>query len=181
MSEVARRNRPIPQQLFGWRRQVRCDPAAGRNGAQSKTAFAIMAKEADNAPGPKQNAPATARTRSGRAMSLAVESPSAGSVPAFAPVVVAMCAASLPSPPPADVRPHRDRDRRRGRLCHWPDRDGDARHGAACYSATICVRSSHLECRAACVPSGGPHDVTRNGAAGAGGDPAGRLQEAGRQ
>ena len=84
VSEVARRNGLSPQQLFGWRRAAR----------------AIMAEEADDAPGPGQAAPATARCpRVGGARPSAGESRSAGCVPAFAPVVVATCAASLPSPP----------------------------------------------------------------------------------
>jgi transposase len=85
VSEVARRNGLSPQQLFGWRREAR----------------AIMAKEADDASRPGQTAPAAARAKSGRSRSSTGEGLSAGRVSAFAPVVVATCAASPPSPPAA--------------------------------------------------------------------------------
>jgi transposase len=84
VSEVARRNGLSPQQLFGWRREAR----------------AIVAKEA-NASRSGQIAPAAARTKSGRSRSSTGEGLSAGRVPAFAPVVVATCAVSPPSPPAA--------------------------------------------------------------------------------
>jgi len=83
VSEVARHNGLSPQQLFGWRREAR----------------AIMAEAADDASGPGQAASAAARAKSGRSRPSAGESASAGRVPAFAPVVVATCAASPPSPP----------------------------------------------------------------------------------
>jgi hypothetical protein len=86
VSEVARRNGLSPQQLFGWRREAR----------------ALMTEQADDAPESGQVAPAAARARSGQSKPSAGESSSAGRVPAFAPVVVATCAAAppaLPSPP----------------------------------------------------------------------------------
>ena len=83
VSEVARRNGLSPQQLFGWRREAR----------------ALMTEQADDAPGSGQAAPAAARPRSGQSRRSAGVGSSAGRVPAFAPVVVATCAASPPSPP----------------------------------------------------------------------------------
>ena len=90
VSEVARRNGLSPQQLFGWRREAR----------------ALMAEQADDMPGSGQAAPAAARARSQTRPSAGVGLP-AGCVPAFAPVVVATCAASPPSPlagPPTSAR-----------------------------------------------------------------------------
>jgi transposase len=83
VSEVARRNGLSPQQLFGWRREAR----------------ALMTEQADDAPGAGQAAPAAARARSGQPGPSAGAGSSAGGVPAFAPVVVATCAASPPSAP----------------------------------------------------------------------------------
>jgi transposase len=85
VSEVARRNGLSPQQLFGWRREAR----------------AITAKEADAASRSGPTALAAARAKSGRSRSSTGEGSSAGRVPAFAPVVVATCAVSPPSPPAA--------------------------------------------------------------------------------
>jgi transposase len=85
VSEVARRHGLSPQQLFGWRREAR----------------AIMAEAAEGTPERGQAAAAPARVKSGRSRPPADESPSAGRVPAFAPVVVAMGTASPPSPPAA--------------------------------------------------------------------------------
>ena len=84
VSGVARRNGLSPQQLFGWRREAR----------------ALMTEQADDAPGCGQAAPAAAaRATSGQSRPSAGVGSSAGRVPAFAPVVVATCAASPPSPP----------------------------------------------------------------------------------
>ena len=90
VSEVARRHGLSPQQLFGWRREAR----------------AIMAEEVDDAPVDGRAASAAARTRGGRSRRSAGTSSPAERVPAFAPVVVATCAASPPSPaaPPATGR-----------------------------------------------------------------------------
>jgi transposase len=85
VSEVARRNGLSPQQLFGWRRRAR----------------AIMAEAAEDAPGHGQGAAAPARAESGRSRLPVDESPSAERMAAFAPVVVATCAASPASPPAA--------------------------------------------------------------------------------
>ena len=90
VSEVARRNGLSPQQLFGWRREVR----------------AIMAEEAEDTSGPGRAGSAAARPKSGGARPSAGESASAGRVAAFAPVVVATCAASPPSPPAPPTTGH---------------------------------------------------------------------------
>lgn len=82
VSEVARRHRLSPQQLFGWRREAR----------------AIMAEEVDDAPADGQAASAATGARGGRLRRSAGASSPAERVPAFAPVVVARCAASPPSP-----------------------------------------------------------------------------------
>lgn len=82
VSEVARRHGLSPQQLFGWRREAR----------------AIMTEEADDAPADGQAASAAARARGGRSRRSAGERAPADRVPAFAPVVVATCVASPPSP-----------------------------------------------------------------------------------
>ena len=81
VSEVARRNGLSPQQLFGWRREAR----------------ALMS-EGTGAPEPESVSPATARhRRTSRAP--AATCSSAERAPAFAPVVIATCAAGPPSPP----------------------------------------------------------------------------------
>lgn len=81
VSEVARRHGLSPQQLFGWRREAR----------------AIMAEEIHDAPADRQVVSSAARTESGRSKRSAGENSPAERVPAFAPVVVATCAASPPS------------------------------------------------------------------------------------
>ena len=89
VSEVARRNGLSPQQLLGWRREAR----------------AIMAEEADDASGLGQAASAVAHAKSGGRKPSAGESSSAGRVPAFAPVVVATCAAAPLAPPSPPTPP----------------------------------------------------------------------------
>lgn len=81
VSEVARRNGLSPQQLFGWRREAR----------------ALMA-EATDAPVPERSSPMAARNRR-KARAPAVTCSPAERAPAFAPVVIATCAAAPPSPP----------------------------------------------------------------------------------
>lgn len=77
VSEVARRHGLSPQQLFGWRREARSRDPAGRAG-----------------------------TRKGGGSRLpAGERASAGRVSAFAPVVVATCAAAPSIPPSAPSSP----------------------------------------------------------------------------
>jgi transposase len=77
VSEVARRHGLSPQQLFGWRREARAREPAGR---------------------------AVARKGGGSRLP-AGEGASAGRVGAFAPVVVATCAAAPSSPPAAPLSP----------------------------------------------------------------------------
>lgn len=84
VSEVARRHGMSPQQLFGWRRQLRCDPAAGRSGAHSKVARAAAGEP---------------RQRGGRPRRDRGESGPTADAPAFAPVVVASASASPVLPP----------------------------------------------------------------------------------
>jgi transposase len=77
VSEVARRHGLSPQQLFGWRREARAREHAGRAGARKGGGSRLPAGERG----------------------------SAGRVPAFAPVVVAACAAAPSSPPSAPSSP----------------------------------------------------------------------------
>ena len=100
ISEVARRNGLSPQQLFGWRREVRCDPAVGRSGAPGKNV-----REPDHA-APMPNPQPSPRPRRGRPKHDRGGAPSADKAPAhFAAVVIAAPAASLPPSPPAGGSP----------------------------------------------------------------------------
>jgi transposase-like protein len=98
VSEVARRNGLSPQQLFGWRRQVRCDPAAGRSDAQGNEARALMAESVGDvsAPARGQASPPTLPSKTRGARPPIGERPSAERVPAFASVVIASPAAASP-------------------------------------------------------------------------------------
>lgn len=85
ISEVARRNGLSPQQLFGWRREVRCDPDVGRSGAPSKNV-----REPEPAPSPVRKRGRPKKVRGGAP---------ADTAPAhFAPIVIAAPAASAPPP-----------------------------------------------------------------------------------
>ena len=85
ISEVARRNGLSPQQLFGWRREVRCDPAVGRSGAPGKNG---------REPEP---APSLVRKR-GRPKKVRDGAPTDTAPVHFAPIVIAAPAASAPPP-----------------------------------------------------------------------------------
>jgi transposase len=90
VSEVARRHGLIPQQLFGWRREAR----------------ARICEHADDANAQAREPAGRAGARKGGGSRLpAGERASAGRVPAFAPVVVATCAAAPSSPPAAPSSP----------------------------------------------------------------------------
>ena len=90
ISEVARRNGLSPQQLFGWRRAVRCDPAVGCSGAPGKTV-----RE------PEPPSPVRKRGRPKKDRGIAL---SADKAPAhFAPIVIAPAAS--PPPPPTGAGP----------------------------------------------------------------------------
>jgi transposase len=100
ISEVARRNGLSPQQLFGWRREVRCDPAAGRSGAPSKNV-----REPDHA-APTPNPQPSPRPRRGRPKHDRGGAPGVDEAPThFAAVVIAAPAASPPPSPPAGGSP----------------------------------------------------------------------------
>ena len=100
ISDVARRNGLSPQQLFGWRRDVRCDPAVGRSGAPSKNV-----REPDHA-APMPNPQPSPRPIRGRPKHDRGGAPSADKAPAhFAAVVIAAPAASPPPSPPAGGSP----------------------------------------------------------------------------
>ena len=105
VSEAARRNGLSPQQLFGWRRQVRCDPAGGRSGAPSKEARALISESADaanKAAVPEHAVPAPSlQPERGRPKQVHCEHQRAGGAPAFAPVVIAVAPVSPPPSPPA--------------------------------------------------------------------------------
>ena len=109
VSEVARRNGLSPQQLFGWRRQVRCDPAGGRSGAPSKEAREPIG-ESSGEPASKpvvrdHTAPTPSPVRKcGRPKQDRGERHPCGDTPTFAAVVMAAPAAP-PSPPPAGASP----------------------------------------------------------------------------
>ena len=89
ISEVARRNGLSPQQLFGWRREVRCDPAVGAPGKNVRE---------------PEPAPSLVRKR-GRPKKDRGVAPGAGDkVPMhFTPIVIAPPAA--PPPPPTGASP----------------------------------------------------------------------------
>ena len=83
ISEVARRNGLSPQQLFGWRREVRCDPDVVRSGAPGKNV-----REPEPSPVRKRGRPKKVR-----------DGAPADTAPVhFAPIVIAAPAASA-SPP----------------------------------------------------------------------------------
>ncbi len=90
ISEVARRNGLSPQQLFGWRREVRCDPDVGRSGAPGKNV-----REPEPAPSPVRKRGRPKKVRGG--------APGDTATPHFAPIVIAAPAAS--APPPAGGSP----------------------------------------------------------------------------
>jgi transposase len=85
ISEVARRNGLSPQQLFGWRREVRSDPDVGRSGAPGK-----YVREPEPAPSPVRKRGRPKKVRGG--------APADTAPPYFAPIVIAAPAASVPPP-----------------------------------------------------------------------------------
>jgi transposase len=90
VSEVARRHGLSPQQLFGWRREAR----------------ARISEQGDDADARAREPAGREGTRKGGGSRLpAGERASAEGVPAFAPVVVAACAAAPSSPPSAPSSP----------------------------------------------------------------------------
>src|SRR5260221_336141 len=90
VSEVARRHGLSPQQLFGWRREAR----------------ARISEPVDDADARAREPAGPAWARKGGGSRLpAGERASAQRVPAFAPVVVATCAAAPSSPPSAPSSP----------------------------------------------------------------------------
>ena len=99
VSEVARRNGLSPQQLFGWRREVRCDPAVGRSGAPSQ-----HVREPDHA-APTPNPQPSPRPKRGRPKKDRGDAPGGGDKGPmhFAPIVIAAPAA--PPPPPTGAGP----------------------------------------------------------------------------
>ena len=108
ISEVARRNGLSPQQLFGWRREVRCDPAVGRSGAPGKEARALISESADAAnkaavPDPTAPTPSPVHKRGRPKQDRGERYPSADT-PTFAAVVIAAPAAP-PSSPLAGASP----------------------------------------------------------------------------
>ena len=122
-------------------------------------------READDASGPGQAASAVAHAKSGRAQAVrrrelvcrARARVRAGRRRRCAPP-----APPSPPAPPAHRRPAASRSRFVTRSC------------------ASSARSSRRCSPRCCVPSGGRHDIGRDGAAGAGGDQAGRLPQAGR-
>ena len=108
VSEVARRNGLSPQQLFGWRRQVRCDPAAGRSGAPSKNVREPIGESSGEPVGKHlvrdHTAPAPSPVRKrGRPKQDRGERRPCGDTPTFAAVVIA--APAGPPLPPATTSP----------------------------------------------------------------------------
>jgi len=89
VSEVARRHGLSPQQLFCWRRKARMR----------------VAEHADDANARAREPAGRAEARKGGGPRAAGERASGERVPAFAPVVVATCAASPSSPPAAPPSP----------------------------------------------------------------------------
>ena len=91
VSEVARRHGLSPQQLFGWRREVRA-LTAGQADASDPPALERSSRAEAHRNRRKSRAPAGERSPAAR-------------VPAFAPVVVATGAAAPPAPPIAPLHP----------------------------------------------------------------------------